>query len=355
MNIDEACKLLEVSPTASKDEVKKSFRKLAAKFHPDNKESGNEEKFKKINEANQVLESYHNGTYRENPMGGHHGGGNPFGTNFGFNFNIEDFIGDFIPGFRPQSRSQPARQINDVKLDVTLGFTESVVGCKKEVSYDRHFKCDSCGGAGGKPKKSGCPTCAGAGVITARQGNVMIQRTCHHCGGRGTGVDPCEQCKGSGSVAKSVKNVVKIPGGVTNGTLLRIDGGGHFAGLQMGGEAYTNLYLQIKVENDAELRLVDKDVVSEIKIDLLEALRGGQREVKTILGPRTLEIPKKSKHKDTVTIEGLGVPGKGHHRVTLNVNYPEDVSDIINVLLLSNSETQTSSTEQQPLEISKEK
>lgn len=344
MNIEEACAVLGVNVNTPKDEVKKTFRKLAAKFHPDNKDSGSEAQFKKINEANQVVESYHNGTYA--PRGGGHpnggGGGNwssSFNVNFGgdggfgFPFNIEEFFGGGFGGHRGgQPGGNVNRSVGDIKVEVELSFAESVLGCKKDIAYDRNVKCGTCGGMGKQQKKAVCKTCAGSGTVIARQGNVVVQRTCHSCNGSRLEWSPCGGCNSTGGVKGNVKNSVKIPAGVANGNVLRIEAGGHFAGVQPGMELYTNLFVQLKVQGDPELKLSGKNVVSTLNISLLEALQGTKKEVKTVQGQREIVVPPLSKNRDEVTIRGLGVPGSGNHNVVLEVSYPQNVEDLVRIL-----------------------
>lgn len=322
MNLDEACQLLGVSPDTSKDEVKKSFRKLAVKYHPDNKTTGDEAKFKQLNEANQLLESFHNGTYNQGPA---FQAADPFS---GFPFNIDDILG----GFGVNRQQPPRPRVDNINIGVELSFKDSVLGCKRDITYDRLVKCDGCSGTGRRQRRSNCKPCGGMGVIVARQGFAVIQRVCPACGGKQV-FDPCGDCGTNGSRKITVTNTVKIPAGVKSGVTLKIDGAGNYAGEHVAGDMYSSILLRLNVENDQDLRLQDKDVISTVSVTLLEALMGTQKEIRTIQGFELIDIPSHTKHSDQVIVKGeeLAPPG-GVHRVLVNVDYPSNVNDLIDFL-----------------------
>lgn len=326
MNISEACDLLGVTPDSSADDVKKSFRKLAAKYHPDNKSTGDEAKFKKLNEANRVLESYRNGTYNQVSQA------QPGSGFSGFPFNIEDIFGGF--GAQNQRHQPPPpRRVDNIVINVPLTFKESVLGCKKDVTYTRTLKCDDCSGMGRRQKKTDCKHCGGMGVLIARQGFAVVQRTCPACGGRQS-FEPCSSCGTTGSRSSQVTNTVRIPPGVKSGVTLRIEGAGNYAGHHVAGDMYSSILLQIVVDESPTMKLIDKDVVSNVTISLLEALTGVRKDVETIRGVESIDIPPLTKNNDQTIIEGdgLAVPGGGVHRVVVGVEYPKNVDDLVKFL-----------------------
>lgn len=306
MNLKEAYSILEIPQTATPDEAKKKYRELTKKYHPDvNKEAGAEEKFKKINEAYQVVSSGKS-TDREE-MHWNNAAQNPF------------------TGF-----SQP--MVDNISIHTTVSFKESVQGCKKEIKYNRKTKCKDCNGQGQTTLNNGCDKCGGRGQVTGRQGNMIFVQTCDKCYGRSQTL-PCSACNMKGSVEAEASVNVTIPGGITDHNILRIAGMGHFAGYLFGQlEQNTDVHLHVRVTPEPGLRLEGTHVISNLEISLLEALQGCKKTVKTILGDKEIEIEPKSRHKDEVVIPHLGVNGVGDQKVILDVKYPSDVGSLINVL-----------------------
>lgn len=317
MNINEAYEILGVSPDSTGDEIKKSFRKLAAKYHPDNKSTGDEAKFKKLNEANQLIELYRNAPPQNN-FGG------------GFPFNVNDFFGGGFGGFdnRPNQRQVI---IEEIVLDLHLSFRESVIGCKKEISYSKRTKCNNCNGNGEIQLNNGCAACGGRGTIISQQGNFVVQRSCSSCHGMAR-TEPCSPCVGEGATIKNVTHTISIPGGITDDKVMRIGGAGHFVGSFMGSEQHSNVHIRLHVEKDPDLFLDGENVMSKLEITLLEALLGVRKVVKTIDGEMEIVIPPLSKNLENVIINGLGVNGVGNQLVTLNVSYPKNAEKLINTL-----------------------
>lgn len=312
MNIKEAYELLGVNENSSEDEIKKSFRKLAAKYHPDNKATGDESKFKKINEANQFIDSYKN-----SPKPNFNGGGFPFG--------MDDMFGGF------GGRKQQNIYVEEIILDINLSFKESVIGSKRQISYERRAKCESCNGAGEIRLNNGCKQCSGMGTIISQQGNFVVQRPCDSCRGN-IRLERCDKCHGDGAMMQTSKNNISIPGGIHDGQVLRVGGAGHFIGSFMGSEQYSNVHIRMHVENDPELSIADNDVISNIKISLLEAIVGSKKQVKTIDGPKEIVIPPQSKNMNEVIIKSMGVNRTGNQRVIISVEYPKNIEKLVSTL-----------------------
>ena len=305
MKKKEAYSTLEISETSTDEEAKKAFRQLSKKLHPDNKDTGDEAKFKKINEAYQAI------------------------NNNKFDDNIQQHPGS--GGVNPFYQQQFI-QLENIEIHTTLSFKDAILGCKKEFKFSRQTKCKSCNGAGEIKKNNGCTKCGGKGQIVNRQGFSVMIRTCDKCFGRSP-ADPCSDCSQQGRVEGEASINVSIPGGVQAGNILRLGGMGHFVGFFMGQiEQHTDVFLHIQVTPETGLILDGAHVVSNLEISLLEALRGCRKTVKTILGEKEVDIKPKSKNKEEVIIPRLGVNGVGNQRVILDVIYPEDVTKLIGTL-----------------------
>lgn len=300
----EAYSTLEISDGASVDDAKKAFRQLSKKFHPDNKDTGSEAKFKKINEAYQAIS---NSKFDDLPQQQNWGGG----------------------GFHRQQ----VIQLENVETSTTISFKESVLGCKKEIKYTRQVKCQDCSGAGEIKLNNGCKTCGGRGQTVNRQGHMVMVTTCSECHGR-TNVSNCNACSGQGTVQADVSVHVSIPAGVVDGNTLRLQGMGNFAGSFMGlADQFTDAFLHITVTPEDGLSLEGRTVISHLSIPLLDALRGCSRKVKTIHGEKEINILPKSRNRDEVIIPHCGVSNSGNQKVILDVEYPKNTEKLIGVLL----------------------
>jgi molecular chaperone DnaJ len=313
MNKSEAYKILELSEDASDEDAKKAFRKLAAQLHPDrNKEPDAEEKFKLVNKAYQYIQS---GDAKNEDMYPSHNYHNPFQS------------------VMPQRRNTILDQIH---LNTVILFKDSVLGSKVDIKYDRKIKCDNCEGRGFFMIHNGCTFCKGTGQITQTQGNMQFTRTCEHChGSRKT--EKCTKCSNTGLLDSQSSVQVSVPGGILNGNTLRLQGMGHFMGANnfMGfiqGDQYSDVFLTVNVVQDPDLKIVDNDVVYNLNISLLEALTGANKNVRTILDNKDIVINPKSKNKDEVIINSLGVNRKGNQRVIINIDYPENIDELVNLL-----------------------
>lgn len=312
MNLKEAYATLEIPQTATPDEAKKKYRELTKKYHPDvNKDAGAEDKFKKINEAYQVV-STGKSTDRED-LHWHNtqapGGFDPFG------------------GVR-----QYARNHVDIEIHTTLSFKDSVLGCKKDLKFRRKTKCAACSGAGQVAQNNGCDKCGGRGQVVIRQGTMVMIQTCDKCYGRVQSL-PCTDCKGEGTLDAEASINVTVPGGVQTGNILRLSGMGHYVGSLMGQfDQHTDVHLHVRVDPEPGLRLEGPNVVSDLELSLIEALRGCKKTVKTIMGDKDIDIKPQSKNKDEVVIPRLGVNRTGDQKVILDVKYPKDIDRLIGFL-----------------------
>lgn len=305
MNLAEAYKILELSSNASPEEAKKKYRELTKKYHPDvNKEPDAENKFKKINEAYQCVQSGRGTDREDNVINNSHY--NPFG-------------GQRIINNEP------------VNLFCEIDFKESVLGCKKEFKFNRKIKCTECDGNGEYHTHNGCDKCGGKGRVITKQGNIIFARTCDKC----LGVSPvtsCNTCSATGILGAEASVDVNIPGGVQTGSILRLGGMGNFLGNFMGMEQYTDALLHIKVIADADFKLEGMHVISNVTVSLLEAIQGCKKTVKTILGSQDVDIKPLSKNNQEVILPHFGVNKVGNQRVIINVNYPNDIDKLVSSL-----------------------
>jgi len=319
MKLNEAYSVLGISPSATPEEAKKQYRKLTMEFHPDrNKDPGAEDQFKKINEAYQIVSSGKSTDREEQPDF------NPFS---GFNQDI-------FSGFNDQfgaGRQQMIHPAEPVTLFTQISFKESILGTKRELKFNRKVKCQDCNGNGKFAISNGCDVCQGKGKVVGRQGNMMFVSTCSKCRGA-TQSQNCRKCQSKGTLDAESSVSVNIPGGVQNNNILRLSGMGNFVSCFGPIDQYTDAHLHLNVDSDPEMSLDGQNVVSETKISLLEALQGCTKSVNTVLGPKSIDIKPASKNKDEVTIPKSGVNGMGNHRVILNVEYPQQLDQLINYL-----------------------
>lgn len=290
--------LLEVSRTASDAEIKKAYRKLAMKYHPDRNpdDSAAEEKFKEIQNAYSILSDQqkraaydqfgHAGV--DPSMRGGPGGG--FGGFGGFGDVFEDIFENIFSGGR-SSGGQRVHRGSDLQYNLQLTLEEAASGKQVELNIPRHGVCKECSGSGAKKgaSKKNCETCNGIGQVRIQQGFFSIQQTCPSCHGDGQMItDPCTSCHGEGRVKENKKLTVKIPAGVDNGDRVRLAGEGE-AGAQ-GGQA-GDLYVQVAVKKHPIFERQNNDLYCEVPISFITAALGGSIEVPTLEGRVTLKIP----------------------------------------------------------------
>lgn len=318
MNIQEAYNTLEVQDSISDDDLKKEYKKLAMKYHPDKyKEDPN--KFKIINEAYQLITDY-----RQNPNK-YAQRTNPFSGRGGFNINLNDILNGFRSGHRNEITANP------ISLNTRISFKESILGVEKDISYKKNIKCDDCNGNGKEPIPNGCTNCNGFGRVVQQSGNMHFTSSCNKCHGRNVKFKNCDKCNAKGTKEVDVDVKINIPPG--NPATLRIQGAGNFAGSGPFGDAYTDVYLNVNVDKDQDLILEGADVMLNLKLSLIDALTGCKKEVRTIYDTREINIPAKSKNKEEVIIQGCGVKqAGGNQRVILDIEYPNDVDGLVEYL-----------------------
>ncbi len=343
---------LGIEKTATADEIKRAYRKLAAKYHPDvNKESDAEEKFKKIQEAYEVLSDPQKKSQYDqfgSTNGGFGGGQGGYGG-----FNAEDFsgfsggfgggsggLGDifetFFGGGGGNSRQQGPTHGRDIQGSARISFAESVSGKKYTVSIETLVPCKTCEGSGKKKgtKTKECPTCAGIGQVNREQhtplGVIRTSTVCPDCKGEGKIPEhPCPDCMGEGRVREKKDITIDIPPGVFDGALLRVPGKGE-AGER--GQPSGDFLLRVHVTPDKEFRRDGDDIHSELEISLLEAVLGNEREIRTAQGPTTIKIPPGTQPDAVLRIRSKGMPVlnrnlSGDHFVHLRVHIPKKLSD----------------------------
>lgn len=286
--------LLNVSRNADEAEVKKAYRKLAMKYHPDRNpdDPSAEEKFKEIQQAYAILsDKKKRAAYDQFGHAGvdpSMGGGSGFG---GFGDVFEDIFENIFSGGRGAGRQSRGQRGSDLQFNVQLTLEEAAAGKEIEITVPRHGSCTTCDGSGAKKgsKPKECETCAGMGQVRIQQGFFSIQQTCPSCHGEGRIItDPCNTCHGHGRVRESKKLTVKIPAGVDNGDRVRLGGEGE-AGSHGGGSG--DLYVQINVKKHSIFERHENDLHCEVPISFIVASLGGAIEVPTLEGRVTLKIP----------------------------------------------------------------
>jgi molecular chaperone DnaJ len=336
--------VLGVSRDASKDDIKRAFRRLARKYHPDvNKEPGSEERFKEINRAYEVL--YEPETrarydrFGEAGVSSGAGAGYPdFGDMGGFADIFESFFSGFAgTGVGTQGRRTrgPVRG-DDLRLDLKLGFREAVFGGEKEIRIPHLEFCTTCNGSGAKPgtRPRTCATCSGTGQVRRATrtpfGSFTQVSACPTCNGDGQVIEEkCETCGGVGRTQETKKLKITIPPGVDNGTRLRVSKEGD-AGMRGGPPG--DLYVYLFLEEDPEFRRDGINILSEIKVSYLQAILGCRLEVNTVDGPVELTIPAGTQPNTVLTLEGHGVPklgnpvSRGDHLITIEIDIPTRVT-----------------------------
>ncbi|WP_126579083.1 molecular chaperone DnaJ [Tengunoibacter tsumagoiensis] len=333
--------VLGVSRNATDDEVKKTFRQLAKKFHPDtNKEQGAEARFIEINEAYEVLSDPQKRAaydrYGHAGVGAGAGGGAGFGTDFGNFSSINDLFETFFAGSSgTQRRSGPQRGA-DLRYELTITFEEAVFGCQKEIELPRWETCANCRGNGAQPGTSTarCTSCQGTGEIRKVQQSIFGQfvnvTMCERCRGEGRVITtPCEKCRGQGRVRNNRRVVVNIPAGVDDGINVRVTGEGEVSAR---GGTPGNLYVVLTVKPHQYFKRQGNDILYELPISFTQAALGDEVEVPTVDGKSTmLKIPAGTQSSRSFRLKGMGVPvvhssARGDQHVVVKVVTPTSLS-----------------------------
>jgi molecular chaperone DnaJ len=332
--------VLGVSRSASQEEIKKAYRKLALQFHPDrNTEHPEaEEKFKEATEAYQILsdaesrakyDQYGHAAFEQGGMGG-------FGDFSGF----EDIFGGIFESFfggggRRSSRGQAG---HDLRCQIDIRFEEAIFGTEKEISIPKRVQCETCHGSGAKAGTSPetCKQCGGRGQVAMQQGFFTISRTCPVCQGRGQMIiNPCGTCSGGGQVVKESRVKVKIPAGIDQGQRLKLRGEGE-AGT--GGGPAGDLYVQVAVADHPFFEREENDLYCKFPVNYSTACLGAELDIPTLEGSAKLKVPAGTPSGKVFRVKGQGVPVLGSHargdlHVEVSVKVPKKLNNDYKALL----------------------
>jgi molecular chaperone DnaJ len=332
--------VLGVSRTATDDELKTSYRRLAKKYHPDlNKEPEAEETFKEVTEAYNVLsDKQKRAAYDRFGHAGMGGvGANPF-EGFSGVGGFSDIFEQFFGGMAGQGAAQQRRPARgaDLKTTLVLTFEEAIFGCEKEVTVNRYDACGRCKGNRSEPgaETVKCEVCKGTGEIRKTQNSIFGQfinvTTCDRCRGEGRIiVNPCKECRGEGRIRVAKTLMVKIPAGIDSNRQIRISGEGE-AGPR--GTLPGNLFVGIVVRDHAFFQRKDNDILLELPVTPWQLALGDSIEVPTVDGNMPIEIKPGQQHGDIIRLREKGVPflqgnGRGDQLVALRVTIPKKLSE----------------------------
>jgi molecular chaperone DnaJ len=329
--------ILGVDRSASKEDIKKAYRRLAHKHHPD-KANGNEEKFKEVNEAYQVLSDSSKRTQYDQFGANFEQAGNGFGGFSGFNTSdfggINDIFEQFFRGQAGHARSH-VRRGEDIAIDLAISFEESAQGVNREFNLRTHQACSRCRGNGAEPgtKIENCRTCQGTGEVhSTRQtmfGAFSQASVCPDCHGEGKkATQTCHQCRGEGRELKDRKLEVKIPAGISDGQTIEISGQGEYPAR---GGIPGNLYATIHVNPHPVLKRDHRDIRLSQKISFVDAALGTTLKVPTLTGHKELKVPAGTQPGTELRLEGIGFPNihgssRGDEIVTINIEIPRKLS-----------------------------
>lgn len=335
--------LLEVSKDASGDEIKRAFRKLAMKYHPDRNPGDKEaeQRFKEINEAYEVLKDEQKRAaydrYGHQAFQGGMGGGNPFGGGFGFNAEdlsdlFSNMFSDFMGGGRTQTRNGPVRG-DDLRYNLSISLEEAFNGTEKEIKIRASEPCETCHGYGTADGKEApvCEMCHGSGKVRRQQGGFFVFETvCPQCRGEGRVIkDKCKDCKGQGTIRVEKSLKVKIPAGIEDNVRMRISDAGE-AGKRGGGKG--DLYVFVNIKEHKLYEREGKDLYTAVPVSMVCAALGGKVEIPGIDGQKVeLSIPAGTQTGSKLRVKGAGMrimdsDRRGDLFVVLNVVIPTNLS-----------------------------
>ncbi len=350
--------VLGVAKTATDDEIKKAYRTLAKKYHPDlnGGDKDCEAKFKEVNEAYEVLSDpqkrarYDQFGHEDPSAGGAGGGYGDFTGGFGGGFD-DIFSAFFGGGFGGGSqRARGPQRGDDLRYDLTITFEEAAFGCEKEISVTRDENCEECGGTGARKgtQPTQCPTCHGTGqvqsFVNTPIGRVSNVRVCEACHGQGTIInDPCPKCSGRGRVRRNRKITIKIPAGIDNGMQIPLRKQGE-PGLR-GGEN-GDLYIFVTVKPHKLFTRENYDLYCDVTVSFTQAALGGEIDVPTLNGMIKHNLPEGTQPGTVIRLRGQGIQnlrgaGKGDLYIKINVEIPRKLTDKQKELLRQFDETLT--------------
>jgi molecular chaperone DnaJ len=334
--------ILGVDKKASKDEIKKAFRTLAHKYHPD-KKTGDDSKFKEINEAYSILSD--DNKRAQYDQFGSAGPNSGFNNSQGFNgfdfsqfnqggsnsfeFDFGDIFGDM---FGNNTRRQSKRG-RDISVDIELSFEEAVFGVERVILLNKISKCDTCGGNGAEKgsELSSCSVCNGKGSVREIKRSIFGQfesvSTCENC--NGTGKVPkikCHTCGGKGIYKKETEIKVKVPAGIENGEMIRLSG----AGEAVSGGNSGDLYIKIHIKKHPVFRKDGQNLYMDLNVNLTSALLGSEETIRTLDGDIKVKIPEGVTHGEILRVRNKGVPysknTRGDLLIKIHVNLPKKLS-----------------------------
>ncbi len=331
--------LLGVSRSASADDLKKAYRKLALAYHPDRNpgNKGAEEKFKELSEAYAVLsDTEKRKAYDQFGHAGVGAGAGGFGAGGFSGFDFSEVFGDIFADFFGTERSERGSRGtrgSDLQMGLGISFEEAIFGTEKSVDVPRAELCGECHGEGVKPgtKRQTCGTCQGSGQVRMSQGFFSIATTCHRCHGQGEVITtPCARCHGEGRVRAHRKISIKVPAGVEDNTRLRLRGEGE-AGTRGGGRG--DLYVVLSVRSHEIFQREGDHLYCEVPISFVQAALGAEIEVPTLAeGKATMKVPAGTQSGTLFRLKGKGVVGsggygRGDQMVRVIVEIPKNLSN----------------------------
>ncbi|WP_299019830.1 molecular chaperone DnaJ [uncultured Tepidimonas sp.] len=318
--------ILGVARNASDDDIKKAYRKLAMKYHPDRNQGDSakaaEEKFKEVKEAYEMLsdpqkraayDQYGHAGVDPNLRGGA-GGGDGFA---GFSEAFGDIFGDIF-GAPRGARGRQMYRGSDLSYAMEITLEEAARGKDAQIRIPSWEDCDTCHGTGAKPGTSAktCPTCHGNGVVQMRQGFFSVQQTCPHCHGSGKIIpEPCPTCRGEGKIKRHKTLEIKIPAGIDDGMRIRSSGNGEPG---RNGGPPGDLYIEIRIRKHELFERDGDDLHVQVPISITTAALGGEVDVPTLDGKATIDIPEGTQHGKTFRLRGRGIKG-------VRSSYPGDL------------------------------
>jgi len=339
--------ILGISKEASQEEIKKAYRKKAHKHHPD-KSDGDEEKFKKVSEAYDVLSdekkrAKYDKFGKDFDQAGGGGGFGGAGGGFGFRgqqgqaqFDMGDIFSEFFGGQAGAGTKQKQKTGRDIQIDAEIDFKKAVFGTDKTVSLTRKTTCSACDGNRSEddnPSMNDCERCDGKGTIESVQktmlGNMKTKQTCKKCHGTGEiPENPCTRCGGTGVAKESEEIEITLPAGVSDGEMVRVRGRGETA---PGGKA-GDLYIKLHVANNTRFRKEGQNLHTAISVSLTEAALGTKKKFHTLDDSTiTLKVPAGITHGEKLRIADRGIPDRAGNRgdllVTVKITTPEDLTD----------------------------
>ncbi|MCS7280521.1 MAG: molecular chaperone DnaJ [Desulfobacterota bacterium] len=321
--------ILNVDRNATEEEIKKAYRRLALKYHPDRNPGDKEaeEKFKDINEAYQVLSDPEKRA-KYDRYGTVDGVDSIF--DFGFRTRFDDFFEDFFGDFF--GRTRRTKRGEDLRYNLEIEFEEAIFGCEKEIEVPKEEKCPVCNGTRIEPgfKPNVCGACGGRGQIRYTHGFFTINKTCDSCYGEGYVINhPCKECKGRGYVKTKKRLNIKIPPGVDSGTRLRIRG----EGAKSPTDTHPgDLYVVIHVRPHPIFERDGDNVIVRVDVDFPTLCLGGEIKVPTLDGDVKIEIPPGTQPGKVIRLSGMGIPktrgyGRGDELIYLNVKIPTELTE----------------------------